>query len=76
LIREFETWSLFDDIDDDQADPDLAAGGEPINIDASIDLCIGLGSGNMIDIDEGTNILLTIDIDSFLVIDSYVDQNS
>jgi hypothetical protein len=61
---EFESWSLFDDIDDDQADPNLLVGGEPINIDAFIDLCIELGSGDMIDIDANTNILLTINIDS------------
>jgi hypothetical protein len=73
---EFETGSLFDDVDDDEADIDLAADGEPINTDAFIDLCIELGSGDMIEIDEDTNILLTIDIDPFLVIDSYVDQNS
>jgi hypothetical protein len=70
---EFETRSLFADVDDDQADLDLATDGKPINTDASIDLCIELGSGDMIDIDEDTNILLTIDNDPFLVIDFYVD---
>jgi hypothetical protein len=73
---EFETGSLYDDIDDDQGDLDLATDGESINTDASTDLCIELGFEDMIDIDEDTNKLLTIDIDPFLVIDSYVDQNS
>jgi hypothetical protein len=72
----FETRSLFDDVYDDEADPNLATDDERINTNASIDLCIELGSKDMIDIDEDTNILLTIDIDPFLVIDSYVDQNS
>jgi hypothetical protein len=63
----------------DEADPDLAMSeyGEAIfNDDRSIDLCIDFGSGDLTDIDEDTNIFLTIDIDPFLVIDSYADQNS
>jgi hypothetical protein len=64
---------LFDDADNNQAHQDLVADCEPINTDASIDLCIELGSRDMIDINEDTNILLTIHIDLFLVIDSYVD---
>jgi hypothetical protein len=46
------------------------------NTDPSIDLCIELCSGDMIDTDEDTNISLTIDIDPFIVIDSYADHNS
>jgi hypothetical protein len=34
------------------------------------------GRMDMIDIDEDTNIFFTIDIDPFLVIDSYADRNS
>jgi carboxylesterase type B len=72
------------DVDNvDEADPDLATSeygaDEAIfndTDDPSIDLCIELGSGDLIDIDEDTNIFLTIDIDPFLVIDSYADQNS
>jgi hypothetical protein len=41
---------LFDDDDDsDQVHQDLAVDCEPINTDASIDLCIELGSGDMIE---------------------------
>jgi hypothetical protein len=73
----FETGSLLDVDVDDKADPDLAIEyGEPSNTNASVDLCIELGSGDMINIDEDTNIFLTIDIDPFLLIDSYVDHNS
>jgi hypothetical protein len=54
-------------LDDDAYDVDEAS-----NIDASVDLCIELASGDMID----TNKFLTIDIDPFLVIDSYADHNS
>jgi hypothetical protein len=80
-----DTRSLLDaDADDivDEADPNLAPTSEydeaasNCNIDPSVDLCIELGSGDMIDIDEETNIFLTIDIDLFLVIDSYADHNS
>jgi hypothetical protein len=77
-----DTGSLLDaDADDvDEADPDLAPTSEydeaASNTDPSVDLCIELGSGDMIDIDEDTNIFLTIDIDPFLVIDSYADHNS
>jgi hypothetical protein len=63
----------------DEADLDLATseyGEATSNTNPSIDLCIELGSEDMIDIDEDTNIFLTIDIDPFLVIDSYADQNS
>jgi hypothetical protein len=64
----------------DEADPDLATseyGAEAVNdTDPSIDLCIDLGSGDLIDIDEETNIFLTIYIDLFLVIDSYANQIS
>jgi hypothetical protein len=69
-------------VDDvDEADPDLAPTSSEYdeatsNTDPSVDLCIKLGSGDMIDIDEDTNIFLTIDIDPFLVIDSYDDHNS
>jgi hypothetical protein len=79
---DLDTGSLLDaDADDvDEADPDLAPTSEygeaASNTDPSVDLCIELGSGDMIDIDEDTNIFLTIDIDPFLVIDSYVDHNS
>jgi hypothetical protein len=67
---QIETGSLFDAIDDYEVDPDLAADGKPINnTDASVDLCIELGSRDMIHIDEDTTIFLTIDIDTFLVID-------
>jgi hypothetical protein len=67
--------AIFDDVDSDQVDQDLA--NESININASIDLCIELGSRDLIDIDEDANIFLTIDFyDSFLVVDSYVNQNS
>jgi hypothetical protein len=55
-------------VDNDQVDQDLVADCKPINTDASIDLCIELGSGDIIYIDEYTNILLTIDIDPFLVL--------
>jgi carboxylesterase type B len=71
------------DVDNvDEADPDLATSeyGEAIfndtDVDPSIDLCIELGSEDLIDIDEDTNIFLTIPIDPFLGIDSYADQNS
>jgi hypothetical protein len=63
----------------DEANPDLATseyGEAASNIDPSVDLSIELDSGDMIDINEDTNIFLTIDIDPFLVIDSYVDYNS
>jgi hypothetical protein len=46
------------------------------NTDPSVNLCIELGSGNMIDINKDTNIFLIIDVDLFLVIDSNVDHNS
>jgi hypothetical protein len=78
-----DTGSLLDaDADDvDDADPDLAPTTSEYdeatsNTDPSVDLCIELGSGDMIDIDEDTNIFLSIDIDPFLVIDSYADHNS
>jgi hypothetical protein len=63
----------------DEANPYLATleyGEATNNIDPSVDLCIELGSGNMIDLDKDTNLFLTIDIDPFLVIDSCVDHNS
>jgi hypothetical protein len=78
-----DTGSLLDtDADDvDEADPDLAPKSSEydeaaINTDPSVNLGIELGSGDMIDIDEDTNIFLTINIDPFLVIDSYADHNS
>jgi hypothetical protein len=76
-----DTRSLLDaDTDDvDEVDPDLVTleyGEVASNTDPSIDLCIELGSGDMIDIDEDTNIFLTIDIDLLLVIDSYASHNS
>jgi hypothetical protein len=76
-----DTGSLLDaNADDvDEADLDLATseyGEAASNTDPSVDLYIELGSGDMIDIDEDTNIFLTIDIDPFLVIDSYADHNS
>jgi hypothetical protein len=61
-----DTGSLLVDADVDDVD----------DTNPSIDLCIELGSGDMIDIDEDTNIFLSIDIDPFLVIDSYADHNS
>jgi hypothetical protein len=64
--------AIFDDADSDEANQDLA--NESINTDASLDLCIELGSRDMIDIDKDAN--LSIDIDLFFVIDAYVDQNS
>jgi hypothetical protein len=77
-----EIGSLLADADADNVDEanlDLATSeyGEATNDnDPSISLCIELGSGLLIDIDEDSNIFLTIDIDPFLVIDSYADQNS
>jgi hypothetical protein len=77
-----ETRSLLDDDADDdvdKVDPDLATSKyaeAASNTDPSVDLCIDLRSGDMIDIDEDTNIFLTINIDPFLVIDSYADHNS
>jgi hypothetical protein len=68
-----ETGSLLDVVDDHEADPDLVVDDELINTNASVDLCIELGSGDMIDIDEDANMFLTIDIDSFLLINSYAD---
>jgi hypothetical protein len=70
-----ETGSLFDNVVDDEVNLDLAMDGKPINTNASVDLCIELGSGDIIDIDEDTNILLTIDINLFLIIYSYVHKN-
>jgi hypothetical protein len=76
------TGNLLDAEADDvkEADPDLAPTSEydeaASNTNPSIDLCIELGSGDMIDIDEDRNIFLTIDIDPFLVIDSYANHNS
>jgi hypothetical protein len=73
--------SLLDaDVDDvDEADVDLVPTSEydeaASNTDPFVNLCIELGSGDMIDIDEGTNIFLAFDIDLFLVIDSYADHN-
>jgi hypothetical protein len=63
-----DTGSLLD-VDVDDVDEDS-------HIDPSVDLCIELGSGDMINIDENTNIFLTINIDPFIVIDSYADHNS
>jgi hypothetical protein len=73
---QIETRSLLH-VDNDEPNPDLATEyGEPSNTDASVDLCIELGSWDMIDIDEDTNyIFLTIDINPFLVIDSYAYHN-
>jgi hypothetical protein len=72
-----KTGSLLDaDTDDvDESDPDVAMleYGEASNADASVDLRIELDSEDMIDIDEETNIFLTIDIDPFRVIDFYAD---
>jgi hypothetical protein len=74
---QIETRSLLDADADDEADPNLATEyNEPTNTDASVDLCIELGSRNMIDMDEDTYIFFTVDIDSFLVIYSYADHNS
>jgi hypothetical protein len=73
---QIETRSSFDAIEDDEADLDLGTNGKPSNTNASVDLYIELGSRDMIDINEDTNIFLTIDIDPFVVIDSYVDHNS
>jgi hypothetical protein len=74
---QIKTGSLLDVVEDDEADPNLATEyGEPSYTDASVDSCIELGSRDMIDINEETNIFLTIEIDPFLVIDSYVDHNS
>jgi hypothetical protein len=74
--------SLLDaDADDiDEADPDLAPTSKydetDSNIDPSVNSYIELGSENMIDINEDTNIFLAIDIDPFFVIDSYANNNS
>jgi hypothetical protein len=74
-----DTGSLLDaDVNNvNEADPDLAPtskyGEAASNTDPSVDLCIELGSEDMIDIDEDTNIFLNIDIDPFLVIDSYAN---
>jgi hypothetical protein len=70
-----KTGSLLDaDVDDvGEADPDLATSeyGESSNTDPFVDLCIELGSWDMIDIDEDTNIFLIIDST-----DSYANRNS
>jgi hypothetical protein len=59
--------------DNDHADHERV--DRSINIDASLVLCIELGSGDMINIDEDTNVL--VNIDPFLVVDAvYVDYNS
>jgi hypothetical protein len=65
-----EIGSLVDaDVNDvNETDADLATleyGEAASNTDPSVDLYIELGSGDMIDIDEDTNIFLTIDIDPF-----------
>jgi hypothetical protein len=76
-LLDVETYDVID-----EADPNLATleyGEAASNTDPSgemIKLGIKLGSGEMIDIDKDTNIFLTIDIDLFLVIDSYIDGNS
>jgi hypothetical protein len=76
-----ETGSLLDaDADDvDEADLDLAMSEydeAASNTDPSVDLCIELGFRNMIDIDEDTSILHTINIYPFFIIHSYADHNS
>jgi hypothetical protein len=43
---------------------------------ASIDLCIEIGYGDMIDVDDDGSLDLFIDIDPFLVIDNFVHQHS
>jgi hypothetical protein len=65
--------AIFDDADSDQADQ-ANLRHESIKTDVCIDLCIELGSGDMIDIDQDAN--LSMDIDPFVVIDAYVNQNS
>jgi hypothetical protein len=40
---QIETGNLFDVVDDDEGDPDLAADSKPVNTDAFVDLCIKLG---------------------------------
>jgi hypothetical protein len=42
---------------------------------ASIDLCIEIGFGDMIDVDEDGCLDLFIDIDPFLANDNFVDQH-
>jgi hypothetical protein len=60
---------------DVENDPDLQA--EVDDIDSSLlDLCIEIGSGDMIDVDKDNSLDLLIDIDPFLVIDNFLDQHS
>ena len=62
--------------DDVQNDPDLQAEDVDDIDSSSLDLCIEIGSGDMIDVDEDGSLDLFIDIDPFLVIDNFVDQHS
>jgi hypothetical protein len=63
-----------DDHDEDhlENDPDQAT----MDDSASIDLCIEIGSRDMIDIDADETLDLFIDIDPFTVIDNFVEQHS
>jgi hypothetical protein len=66
----------FKDILDKVPQGSIIVEGNGFTMIDSINLCIKLSSGDMIDINKDTNIFLTIDIDQFLVIDSHANHNS
>jgi hypothetical protein len=58
--------------EDIENDPDRATMDDSV----SIDFCIEIGFGDMIDVDEDGSLDLFIDIDPFLAIDNFVEQHS